>query len=269
MKGKARTRVSLALGLVALLGLALATAYVSVLRPRLMNRYALLAAVRPVHLANCTLERFGHPHDGGYLMCANLMDQAKVAYSYGIDDRDEWGCDVSRQDHIAVHEYDCFDTRQPVCERGQFIFHPECVGPKAEVIDKRVFDSVTDQITRNGDHGKRLIVKMDVEGAEWDSLQATSNEVLATMDQLVLEFHHVDGPGFVQVIEKLKKTFYVANVHFNNHACGLEWWPFPSWAFEVLLVSRRLGKPDQGVWRPSPKEAVNDTSRHDCQAHWD
>jgi hypothetical protein len=269
MKGKARTRVFLALGLAGVLGLAFAIAYVSVLRPRLMNRYALLAAVRPIHLANCTFERFGHPHDGGYLMCANLMDQAKVAYSYGIDDRDEWGCDVSRQYHIAVHQYDCFDTRQPVCDRGQFIFHAECVGPKAEVIEKRPFDSLTDQINRNGDHGKRLIVKMDVEGAEWDSLQATPDEVLAAMDQLVLEFHHVDGPGFVQVIEKLKKTFYVANVHFNNHACDLQSWPFPSWAFEVLLVNRRLGKPDQGVWRPSPKEAVNDTTRNDCQASWE
>jgi hypothetical protein len=164
MNDKARARVCVALGVVGLLGLAFAIAYLSVLRPRLMNRYALFAAVRPVHLANCTFERFGHPHDGGYLMCANLMDQAKVAYSYGIDDRDEWGCDVSSHYHVAVHEYDCFDTRHPVCDRGQFIFHAECIGPKAEVIEKRPFDSLTDQINRNGDHGKRLIVKMDVEG---------------------------------------------------------------------------------------------------------
>jgi hypothetical protein len=89
------------------------------------------------------------------------------------------------------------------------------------------------------------------------------------MDQLVMEFHHVDRPEFVQVIEKLKKTFYVANVHFNNHSCGWKSWPFPAWAYEVLLVNRRLATPDPGVWSQSPKEAANYTGGEDCQARWD
>src|SRR5689334_15460099 len=57
----------------------------------------LFAQLRPVKLQNCRLKRYGVPHDGGYLMCENLMGAATAAYSYGIDGRDDWGCDVSRQ----------------------------------------------------------------------------------------------------------------------------------------------------------------------------
>ena len=63
--------------------------YVRWLRPAVLNREALLVAIKPVRLTNCTMRRFGNFDDGGYVMCSNLLNQAKVAYSYGIDGRDE------------------------------------------------------------------------------------------------------------------------------------------------------------------------------------
>src|SRR5262245_1954421 len=60
-------------------------------------RQQLFAELTPVTLRNCRLKRYGEPHDGGYLMCENLMGAATASYSYGIDGRDDWGCDVSRQ----------------------------------------------------------------------------------------------------------------------------------------------------------------------------
>ena len=59
-------------------------------------RPALFAALRPVRLANCTLRRFGSAHDGGYLMCENLIDQAQSAYSYGIGARGSFCASRSR-----------------------------------------------------------------------------------------------------------------------------------------------------------------------------
>ena len=54
-------------------------------------RQMFFSAIRPVRLSNCTLERFGSPHDGGYLLCANLLGQIESAYSYGISGDDNWG----------------------------------------------------------------------------------------------------------------------------------------------------------------------------------
>ena len=43
-------------------------------------RTALFAELQPVELANCQLQRFGEPHDGGYLMCGNLLGFVKAGY---------------------------------------------------------------------------------------------------------------------------------------------------------------------------------------------
>jgi hypothetical protein len=235
-------------------------------------RTKLLAAIRPVRLSNCKLKRFGSANDGGYLLCENLTSQAQSAYSYGIEGRDEWGCDVAQAYHLPVHQYDCFDPKRPVCAGARFDFHDECVGPAPARIDKRDYDSVTNQIVKNGDAGKHLLVKMDVESAEWDVFAAMPNSTLANVDQLVVEFHLLDESKYVDVIEKLKETFYIANVHFNNYACM--WWsrPFPALAYELLLVNKRLGIPDTASpWAvyPNPLDTPNQPARRDCQSAWE
>jgi hypothetical protein len=234
-------------------------------------RTTLLAAIRPVRLSNCAMKRFGHPNDGGYVFCENLMGQAQSVYSYGIDGRDEWGCDVSRAYHLPVHEYDCFEPKRPVCQGGDLRFHDECVGPSAARLENRDYDSVSNQLAKNGDAGKHLLVKMDVESAEWKTLAATPDSVLENIDQLAIEFHLLDDPQYVDVIEKLKKTFHIVNVHFNNYACM--WWsgPFPALAYEVLMVNKRLGVLDTAnPWatHPNPLDKPNKPSKKDCQSAW-
>jgi hypothetical protein len=234
-------------------------------------RTTLLAAIRPVRLANCTMKRFGHPNDGGYILCENLTCQAQSAYSYGINGRDEWGCDVSRACHVPVHQYDCFNSKRPACDGAAFYFHDECVGAARTRLENLEYDSLPNQIARNGDDGKHLLVKMDVENAEWDVLAATPDRTFETVDQLVVEFHQLDDPRYVSVIGKLKKHFYIANVHFNNFACM--WWsgPFPGLAFEILMVNKRLGVLDTAnPWAvyPNPLDTPNFPSMRDCQTAW-
>lgn len=227
----------------------------------------LLAEFQPVKLTNCTFERIGDPNDGGYVMCGNLLSRGKAAYSYGIAFTDDWGCTVSRRLAVPVHQYDCFDTRPPACQGGQPVFHPECVGPTRMTEDGRLFDSVEAQIARNGDGGKRLIMKMDVEGAEWTSLMAMPDSVLGQIDQLSIEFHRVNDPKTLDLMRKLKATFYVANIHFNNAACDARVAPFPAWAFQVLLVNKYIGAldPAGGAPGPNPLDAPDDPKLPDCQ----
>ena len=229
---------------------------------------ALFAEFTPVTLTNCTFERIGDAHDGGYVMCGNLLSRGKSAYSYGVANTDDWGCTVSRRLAVPVHQYDCFDTREPACKGGAPVFHAECVGPRTITEEGRLFDTVEAQIAKNGDAGKRLIMKMDVEGAEWESLLATPDSVLSQIDQLSIEFHRVNDPKTLELIRKLKETFYVANIHFNNAACDARVAPFPAWAFQVLLVNKFVGAVDASAPAPGPNplDAPDDPKLPDCQA---
>jgi hypothetical protein len=167
------------------------------------------------------MKRYGLGRDEGYLLCDNLLKNTEVAYSYGIDGRDNFGCEISPKLKVPLHQYDCFNLKRPVCEGGNPIFHEECVGPVTEQ-DRvgRLFDTVENQIFKNNNAGKTLLLKMDVEGAEWESLAATSDEVLQNVDQIAMEFHkNQDKLEYLDLIAKLKKTFYIAHIHFNNHAC--------------------------------------------------
>jgi hypothetical protein len=204
-------------------------------------RQTLFDLLQPVTLGNCTLARFGEPHDGGYLMCANLLEPVEAAYSYGISGYDGWGCDVSRQLGVRVHQYDCFDTRQPSCPGGDMVFHAECVGSAPANEDGRLFDTMPNQITKNGDGTSRLAVKIDVEGAEWDAFLLAPDRVFEQIQQLVVEFHGVEEDRFVAAVQRLKQFFHVAHVHFNNYSCDPSLKPFPASAYEVLFVSKRLG----------------------------
>jgi hypothetical protein len=230
-------------------------------------RGVLFEELKPVRLKNCTLERFGEEYDGGYLLCANLLDPVEAAYSYGISGYDKWGCDVSSRHHIRVHRYDCFDTRNPACPRGDAMFHAECVGSARETIDGRPFDTLANQIAANGDRGRRLVVKMDVEGAEWDSFLYTTDEVLERFDQLVVEFHRTDVDRFLVSMRRLKELFHVVHVHFNNHSCDADIEPFPAWAYEVLLVNKRIAvvDPNGTASGPNALDRPNDPGSPDCQ----
>ena len=220
-------------------------------------RESILAELQPVALKNCTFKRFGSANDGGYLMCENLIEPIDAAYSYGVGPNDDWGCDVSRRYHVPVYEYDCFDPARPTCSGGTFVFHDECVSNRTGYRRSRFFDTLENQIRKNGDIGRRLIIKMDIEGAEWDSLLAAPDELLASISQIAMEMHGYDDPKIVELIRKLQRNFYLVNLHFNNWSCTPKAAPLPAWAYQVLWVNKRIGILDPAAPVPAPMSPLN------------
>jgi hypothetical protein len=238
------------------------------------QRRVLFDLLQPVALANCRLERFGEPNDGGYLMCGNLLTAVESGYSYGISGYDKWGCDISSTLRVPVHQYDCFNLTEPACPGGKTVFHPECVAATAATIEGRPFDSIENQFRKNGDATKRIVLKIDVEGAEWDSLLSTPDEVLQRIDQIAVEFHwEMDGSRWMQqeryirLVQRLKQFFEIAHIHFNNASCVGELDPFPTWAYEVLFVSKRVAVRDPAGQAGGlhPLDAPNNPLFEDCQ----
>src|SRR5262249_8683471 len=231
-------------------------------------REAILAELQPVVLKNCTLKRFGSPNDGGYLMCENLIEPLDAAYSYGVGPNDEWGCEVSRRYHVPVHQYDCFDPARPTCTGGTFEFHNECVGNRTGNRGSHLFDTLENQIRKNGDTGRRLIIKMDIEGGEWDSLLAAPDDLLASIPQIAMEMHGFDDPKIVEVLRKLKRNFYLVNLHFNTWSCTPKAAPLPAWAYQPHWVNKHIGLLDPAAPVPAPMSSLNapdSPTWRDCQ----
>jgi hypothetical protein len=231
-------------------------------------REAILAELQPVTLKNCTLKRFGSANDGGYLMCENLIEPLDAAYSYGVGANDDWGCDVSRRYHVPVRQYDCFDPARPMCSGGTFVFHNECVGDRTGYRKARFFDTLENQISKNGDTGRHMILKMDIEGAEWESLLAAPDELLASIPQLAMEMHGYNDPKILEVIRKLKRNFYLVNLHFNNWSCTSKAAPLPAWAYQGLWVNKHIGILDPTAPVPAPMSPLNapdSATWPDCQ----
>ena len=233
-------------------------------------REAILAELQPVALKNCAFKRFGSANDGGYLMCENLIEPLDAAYSYGVGRNDDWGCEISRRYQVPVYQYDCFDPARPVCDGGKFIFHDECVGDRTGQRSTHFFETLENQISKNGDSARRVIIKMDIEGAEWESLLAASDQLLGSIPQLAMEMHGFDDPRILEVLRKLNRSFYLVNLHFNNWSCTSKAAPLPAWAYQVLWVNKRIGIVDPTALVPAPLSPLNapdSPTWPDCQLH--
>ncbi len=232
-------------------------------------REAVWAALAPVQITNCEMQRFGPRSDGGYVLCANLMTEVKAAYSYGIAGSDAWGCAVADALKVPLHQYDCFDTSVPRCSGSTSpMFHAECIGPTREAIEGRPFDTLANQVDKNGDAGARIIVKMDVEGSEWESLATAPDSVLNAIDQMAIEFHDPEVEGVLDTVARLNQFFYVAHMHQNNYACLPGFEPFPGPVFEALLVNKRLAVANPSVITRGTiaLDSPNSPLTRDCQA---
>lgn len=161
--------------------------------------------------------RVGKEYDGGYTMI-NDFDETIIAYSYGISNDVSW--DQAMADH-KIHSYMYDHTISALPYENPF-FHWKKEGVCGKVkIDNCA--SVDTHLKVNGHNlCRNLILKMDVEGAEWDVLMDIKPETLSQFKQIVFEFHDMYSPQLFskicKVLSKLNETHQCVHVHGNN--CG-------------------------------------------------
>lgn len=161
--------------------------------------------------------RLGSMSDGGYIMLNSFEKKNGIAYSFGISN------DVSWDDAIAnkgydVWQYDHTIERLPY-KRNEFHYFKEGISGQDEM--DRPLKTLEYFLKKNGHINKRnLILKMDVEGAEWDFLETVTPSVLKQFDQIVFEMHNivrtVDSHRILQLLKKLNETHSLIHIHGNN-----------------------------------------------------
>lgn len=143
----------------------------------------ILRLLEPFDVQGLGKVRLGRPHDGGYVMLDDF-GPVRAAYSVGINDDVSWdtamagfGIDIFQYDHTI----DALPEPNPR-------FHWQKVGLAPAPAD--AMKTLPDLIRENGhENDHDLVLKLDIEGAEWDVLPALPPGCLDQFRQIVIEVH--------------------------------------------------------------------------------
>lgn len=173
-----------------------------------------LQVKKPV--GNKDFVRLGKRYDGGYVLLDDFAEDMKV-YSFGIFN------DVSFDKALAerglqIYLYDHTIAGLPE-QHANFHFYRTGISHVDELENSKL--SMKTLLSNNGDLGNnRLILKMDVEGAEWEFLENTPSELLNQFLQITFELHRLTDNSrekqIVSCLNKLNVTHQAVWIHANN-----------------------------------------------------
>ena len=205
------------------------------------------------------LIRVGGDEDGGYLMPDDLEGVA-ANFSPGVADAIEFDLAMAEKG-IPGFLLDGSVDGLPQ-EHPSLTFEKRFLGPETNEDHLSLDEWVQSKAPPDGD----LVMQMDIEGAEYDVLNAVSEETLKRFRVVVLEVHwfeHVFDDNWRKWarkgLEKLNRHFAVVHLHHNNHAglLQLDGVRFPR-VFEVTYLRRdRLRESDAEITFPHPLDQPN------------
>lgn len=170
------------------------------------------AALKTSVAKNVTYDRIGSTYDGGYIW-ADDINKDDYILSFGVETNvdfekavSEYGC------FIDMYDYSVDGPPEPV---PSSFFHKEKIGLES--------DGNTSLDYCLGKTAKDVILKMDIEGSEWEVL-AIDYKGLSQCRQITVEYHwtqNLTDPDFyikaIAAVENVRKTHTPVLVHANNN----------------------------------------------------
>ncbi|MEP3481253.1 MAG: FkbM family methyltransferase [Fuerstiella sp.] len=164
------------------------------------------------------LVRVGGNSDGGYLV-PDVLDGIRYCFSPGVADTASFESDLHQRgikSFLADFSVDGPPSGLPDCD-----FVKKFVGA-ANSDSTMTLDHWVAEKTSSEDSDD-MILQMDIEGAEYETILATSTETLKRFRLIVLELHklnHLDNRLYFRMVDaamsKLGEHFDVAHLHPNN-----------------------------------------------------
>ncbi|WCT77378.1 FkbM family methyltransferase [Novosphingobium humi] len=205
-----------------------------------------LRVLRPKKLIGSNAIRIGRNFDGGYVMIDHFSG-IDAAYSLGINDDVSWDLDIVKHG-IPIYQYDPTIAALPV-EHPLFHWEPVWIGG-VEKAEENV-QTLENLIIRNGHQDKNnMLLKCDIEGAEWPVLQNIPNEILRKFSQMVFEIHDINMISQPEKMEGVRNALYnltashhIVHVHGNNYGgwTVIGGIPLPN-VIEVTLLRKDMGE---------------------------
>ena len=180
------------------------------------------ALIRPFTSADLTLTRVGSAADGAYAMAA-VGEDIDAAISIGVGHDVSWDQAIAAK-RIPVTMFDPTVAGLPSPVPGG-TFHRIGIGipgatpaPDLHGMDLRPLDDLLELARVSA--STELLLKIDVEGAEWDALRDVD---FAVFQQVLIEMHDIarlsdpkQAEAVLETVRKLAQTHCPVHVHANN-----------------------------------------------------
>jgi len=179
----------------------------------------LLSCLTPRRVVGVDKVRLGREGDGGYVLLDDFVG-VSAALSFGIETDCSWDLDIAQRG-IDVYQYD-HSVAGPPAANARFRFYKKKITGLASEQSETIGSALAKLPVSDA---RGVILKIDIEGSEWEALDAASVEELARFSQIVGEFHGFSNAldatwreTAQRVMTKLRSVFEVVHVHANNHA---------------------------------------------------
>ncbi|MFZ4076809.1 MAG: hypothetical protein ACOYKA_02375 [Legionellaceae bacterium] len=168
------------------------------------------------------LKRHGHAHDGGYVVPIKAIETADLMMGYGIADDASFEEEFSTHYHKPSYGFDC-GVDHINSQNKLFSFVNECIGNdsflyRSQHSSKKI-TSYSEQRAALHLNGKKIFMKMDIEGAEYEALKDVLKQP-SEITGLVLEIHFYNRKMIeqaIQLLSSLDQHFLLLHVHGNNY----------------------------------------------------
>ena len=176
-----------------------------------------LALLRPDKFDSENFVRFGPKADGGYVVF-NSLKKINQIITIGV------AKDTAFEEHLSAEYpdilFNLFDhTDKPVRFLSKnFSFHN--IGLGLESKDNKIsIDDLLNTFAKNHDN---LILKIDIEGGEYEAFNSENLKLLKNIDQILIEIHFIDknlvqSKKFFDLITGFRENFCLAHIHGNNN----------------------------------------------------
>ena len=202
--------------------------------------------LKPVNVRNKI--RLGNNYDGGYIVYGKGLSDIDMLLTYGVGWDVQFEADLNTRCGTNVLMFDptmfgktMLDLKKLAAmlkslrmyAAGKYIFsiwqfwkikrHLEKKGvvfnnEGLAKVNRPKYSTFAGHLERFGLKNKRLMLKIDIEGDEYDVLDDEFMHNLNCVDQLIIEFHSLDRriDELHYIIRKLKKDFNLIHIHGNN-----------------------------------------------------
>lgn len=170
----------------------------------------------PYKINNLSEIRLGRLNDGGYFVPQEMLNSIFRCYNYGVAD------DISFEQELVkinpraiVRSYD-HTVEYPEKINDNIFFKKEGISAyKTEQLN-----SLYNHLAENNDLNKNILLKMDIEGAEWEILDKINPAIFSQIPVMVVEFHWFKNTElamyYENILNKISKYFTPFYVHGNN-----------------------------------------------------
>ncbi len=242
--------------------------------------YNFLKELTPYDIPNSDRIRIGSNGDGGYVLLNRGLQDVEVLYSYGVGTNSDFEMMFCEKYNAIARLYDHTVDTMPF-KKDFLYFKKQGVGPEKT----KSLNTIENHINENGDNNKKLLLKIDVEGAEWDTLFHIPDAILGSFEQLAIEIHNLHSfcPDYnginlskfkldqkTRVIKKINKLFYLYHLHANNYQplFYINRFKLPN-AMELTFVNKKYSKSAERAKTifPTKFDRPNNPKRADIKLH--